>query len=98
MIKDTHTSNGDFTAMGIYRDIRIEFVPALHISRPYLATKTIGDDYADLRLSLEIIPPELNELNVPMGDVIGNGYVYGYVRGMNVVNTDTTVDICYELV
>lgn len=98
MIKDTHTSNGDFVAMGIYRDIRIEFVPALHISRPYLATKKIGENYADLRLSLEIIPPELNELNVPMGDVIGNGYVYGYVRGMNVVDTKVSVDVCYELV
>lgn len=97
MIKDTHTSNGDFVAMGIYRDVRLELVPALHLSRPYLATTKIGDNYADLRLSLEIIPPELDELNVPMGDVIGNGYVYGYVRGMNTIYTDVDVDIRYEL-
>ncbi|MEE0808095.1 MAG: glycoside hydrolase family 2 TIM barrel-domain containing protein [Acutalibacteraceae bacterium] len=98
MIKDTHTSNGDFTAMGIYRDVRLELVSPLHISRPFLATINIGENYADLRLSLEIIPPELDELKVPMGDAIGNGYVYGYVRGMNIVDTDTTVDIRYELV
>lgn len=98
MIKDTHTSNGDFVAMGIYRDVRLEIVPALHLSRPYLATTKIGKKYAYLKLSAEIIPPELNELNVPMGDAIGNGYVYGYVRGMNTVYTDVTVDIKYELI
>lgn len=98
MIKDTHSSNGDFVAMGIYRDVRLELIPALHLSRPYLATTEIGENYANLRFSVEIIPPELNELNVPMGDKIGNGYVYGYVRGMNTVYTDVSVDIQYELI
>ena len=98
MIKDSHTSNGDFTTMGIYRDVRLEFVPPLHISRPYLTTENIDDNFAELHLSVEIATEDLDELKVPRNDIRGgSGYTYGYSDGINTVPTDTTVEISFCL-
>ena len=97
MVKDTTTSNGHFTAMGIYRDVRIEFLDKMHLSRPYLTTESIGDNAARLHLSVEIATGEIDELNVPMNDITGDAYVYGYVNGMNVVYTDHEVEIRVEI-
>lgn len=93
MVKDDITSNGDFTVMGIYRDVRIEFVDKMHLSRPYLTTQAVENDKARLHLSVEIATGEINELSVPMNDTVGDGYVYGYVNGMNVIHTDREVEI-----
>ncbi|MBE6611434.1 MAG: hypothetical protein E7632_02975 [Ruminococcaceae bacterium] len=98
MVKDSHTSNGDFTTMGIYRSIRMEFVPALHLSRPYLVTDEIGEDLAKLHLTVEIATPDIDELAMQGADIGGgNAYVYGYVDGINAVLTDVTVDVTVEL-
>lgn len=98
MIKDTHTSNGDFTVMGIYRDVRIEFLSPLHLSRPHLYTKEIDKDSAVLAFSSEIATEHIDELKVPMNDTKGDGYVYGYVNGINAIPSDLSVDIAIELV
>ncbi len=94
MVKDSGTSNGDFSTMGIYRDVRLEIVPPLHISRPYLTTESIGEDFALLHLSVEIVPQDLEELKMVSNDCNGgSGYVYGYCDGMNTVYTDKEVEI-----
>lgn len=98
MIKDSHTSNGDFSTMGIYRDVRLELVPPIHISRPYLTTENIEENFAELHLSVEIVPEDVNELSVPRNDINGgSGYTYGYSDGINIVPTDVTVEMCFEL-
>lgn len=93
MVKDSITSNACFSIMGIFRDIRIEFLPALHISRPYLTTENIEKDSAQLHLSLEIIPEELDELKVLLYEPVGVGYMFGYSKGVDIVYTDVSVDI-----
>lgn len=97
MIKDTSTSNGDFSVLGIYRDVRIEFVDKMHLSRPYLVTESISDTSAKLHLSVEIATGDIDELAVPMNDIAGDAYVYGYVNGMNVIYSDREVEIKVEL-
>lgn len=97
MVKDSITSNGDFTVMGIYRDVRIEFVDKMHLSRPYLVTEKIEDGKAKLHLSVEIATGDIDELSVPMNDAAGDGYVYGYVAGMNTVYDGREVEIKVEL-
>ena len=97
MVKDTSTSNGDFSVMGIYRDVRIEFVDKMHLSRPYLVTENISDTAAKLHLSVEIATGEIDELAVPMNDITGDAYVYGYVNGINVIDSDREVEIKVEL-
>lgn len=97
MVKDGYASNGDFTVMGIYRDIRLEIVPDIHISRPYLVTEKIEDGKALLHLSAEIATADIDELAVPMNDIAGTAYVYGYADGINAAPTDTDVDIKVEL-
>ena len=98
MVKDSGTSNGDFTTMGIYRDVRLEIVPELHLSRPYLTTESIDDDKALLHLSVEIVPEDVDELKVLRNDINGgSGYVYGYADGINAVPSDTVVDINFSL-
>ncbi len=98
MVKDSHTSNGDFTVMGIYRDVRIEFVDKMHLSRPYLVTKSVEKGKAVLHLSAEIATGEIDELQVPMNDVRGDAYVYGYVAGMNAVPDGRQVEIQIEFI
>jgi len=97
MVKDSGTSNGDFTVMGIYRDVRIEFVDKMHLSRPYLTTERIENGNAHLHLSVEIATGDIDELKVLMNDIRGSGYVYGYVDGMNCIEDGRTVQIKVEL-
>ena len=61
--RDNETSNGDFIVFGIWRSVRLEIVPKTHISRPHLFTKSIDGDRAQLRLSVEIADPQINELD-----------------------------------
>lgn len=93
MVKDTKTSNGCFTVMGIFRDVRIEFVPSMHLSRPYITTDCLGENDAKLHLSVEIVPEELEELKVPLYESEGVGYMFAFAKGANIVYTDVKVDI-----
>ncbi|MBQ3848653.1 MAG: hypothetical protein II748_07385 [Clostridia bacterium] len=66
IMHDSATSNGDFTIVGIWNDIRIEYLDKYHIARPYFTTKSVSKDgkNATVRLEAEICDgqaPELHE-------------------------------------
>lgn len=53
-LRDNACSNGCFTPIGIWRDVRLCCLPPVHISRPFLHTTYIDDEGAHLRLQLEL--------------------------------------------
>jgi len=61
--RDTQTSNGDFIVVGLWNRVRIELLPEMHISRPYLYTESIGKAEAKLQLELEIADGMIEELH-----------------------------------
>ncbi len=60
--RDTITGGGDFIVMGIWNSVRLELVPKTHISRPYIYTKSIGDNKATLHLEMQITDDSKSEL------------------------------------
>lgn len=90
--RDKFTSNGDFIVLGIWNRIRLEITNKHHISRPYLYTKSISDDYAELFLELEIADGGLEEIK-PYYGYISNGYVTAFNNGLTGKKLDENVDI-----
>ena len=61
--RDSHTSTGDFIVLGLWKGVRIEFLPRIHLSRPYLMTKKADCNSAELALQLEITSGAVQELS-----------------------------------
>ena len=81
--RDAHTSNGHFTVVGLWGDVRLVFLPAAHISRPYLTTTAVEGHTAKLHLKLELIQEELDELNPPRDYQSGTyDYTFAYRNGL----------------
>lgn len=78
--RDNRTSNGDFIVIGLWRGVRIEFLAPCHISRPYLTTRSISDDAAQLHLQLQIADGSIDELAIRQ-DYAGG--MYGYTRAFD---------------
>ena len=87
--RDNETSNGDFIVFGIWRSVRLEVVPKTHISRPYLFTRSIDEDRAQLRLSVEIADPQIRELDNILSQNTSRGISYNnvYYQGLSAVPT-----------
>lgn len=86
-VRDSRTSNGDWMVIGLWRSVRLEFLAPTHIARPYLVTTALGEEKAKLRLEMEIIGPELNELHSMYSflddDVdLGVSYTFAYAAGI----------------
>ena len=60
--RETDTSTGDFIVLGIWNNVRIEFTEKIHISRPYIYTKSIEDNKAELFIEFEIANGIVNEI------------------------------------
>lgn len=97
--RDNHTSNGDWIIMGLWRSVRIEFLEAYHLGRPFLRTKKLEDGRALLRLETEIIAPEYQELH-PSYAIYGENYAYtfAYSSGMRQEVKDISASIRIRLV
>lgn len=65
--RDNETSNGDMIVIGIWRDVRLTYLPQVHLSRPFLRTVSIVDGQARLRLEVEIIDEDYQELHAFYG-------------------------------
>lgn len=52
--RDSETSTGDFIVMGIWNRVRLDFVEKLHISRPYMYTKSINEILQNCFLNLKL--------------------------------------------
>lgn len=77
IVRDEVTSNGDFIVMGIWNEVRIEFLNKIHISRPYLFTESIEDDKAKLHLELQIADGRIKELTP---------YYRNFAQGLDYLN------------
>lgn len=54
-----------FFVMGMWQGARIDIIPAIHIERPYLQTRSISDEEASLHLSCELLANQHSlELNL----------------------------------
>ena len=90
--RDSDTSTGDFIVMGIWNRVRLDFVEKLHISRPYMYTKSIGSNSAEMFLEFEIADGQIQELKPYFGY---NDYSYtrAYDNGLTGEKQDTEVEI-----
>lgn len=62
LARDKYSTPGDFIAIGPWGDIRIEFLPAYHLSRPVFFTESIDGNDVRVRFEVEISDPDVNEL------------------------------------
>lgn len=44
IVRDCYTSNGDFIVIGPWNSVRLELVPKIHLSRPYLYTESADEN------------------------------------------------------
>lgn len=58
----------DYVLIGIWNDIRIEFLDKIHLSRPSLVTKKIDKKLAIADFEVEIASPDVKELHESFGD------------------------------
>jgi len=92
--RDHFTSNKDFIVMGLWNSVRIELVPKLHISRPYLYTESIVGDTATLRFEAEIADGRVKELVPYFGTCARNAdYSRAFDTGLTGSVKDKVVQI-----
>ncbi len=98
IIRDSHTSNGDFIVMGLWNSVRLELVPKMHLSRPYLYTESIEHDRAVLRLEVEIADGQVPELS-PYGGTCERrtDHCRAFDTGLSGCVQERTVQICFSL-
>lgn len=80
IIRDSNTSNGDFVVLGIWNEVRIELLPELHISRPYMYTKDINQNKANIHFEIQIADGSIQELQEYYG---ATGGCYDYTRAFD---------------
>lgn len=96
--RDGRTSTGDFIVIGIWNRVRLDFVEKLHISRPYMYTKSIGSNSAELFLEFEIADGQIQELKPYYGYNDGcYSYTRAYDNGITGEKLDTDVEIKIKL-
>ena len=88
------TSTSDFIVLGIWNNVRLEFVEQTHISRPYLYTKEINNNRAELYLEFEIANGHICEL-LPFHGYYDplHSYMNPFEPGLTGAVLDETVDI-----
>lgn len=101
LMNDSLTSNGDFTVVGIWRSVRIEFLPAYHMNNPYIFTESIGDKSATLQLEVPITNPFMREeIGVPgsrKNDWHGYEWITREVTTEQLTNKYTEEDIKIQI-
>ncbi|MBE6584775.1 MAG: hypothetical protein E7649_07390 [Ruminococcaceae bacterium] len=94
IVRDTYTSNGHFAVLGLWNSVRLELVPKMHLSRPYLFTQSISDGFADLKLECQIADGRLFELARYFGTGENSDtYNRAYDSGLRDAYLDRTVQI-----
>lgn len=61
LTNDSHTQNGHFNVVGLWRDVRIEFLPQYHIANPYMYTEGISDNTAHMYIEVPVSTPFMKE-------------------------------------
>lgn len=92
--RDDFTSNGDFIVMWIWNSVRLELLPDIHISRPYIYTKSIDDNKANIHLELEVSDGSIRELREYYGkDWECCGYTRAYDSGLTGKTLESAVEV-----
>lgn len=94
--RDEETTNGDFNTFGIWKEIRLEILPKTHIARPYLYTKSLDGNNAQLELELSIATDKFKELDTILSAPDWN-YTFSYANGLTGALSDDTVNIGVSL-
>ena len=68
LARDKGSTPGDFIVIGLWGDVRLEFLPEYHLSRPYLYTESIEDGKARVHFEVELSDPDVDELGCMLGD------------------------------
>ena len=93
IIRDNSTSNGDFIVFGIWNEVRLELLPELHISRPYMYTESIENNTANIHFEVELTDGSIKELHGFYGESGGcNGYTRAFDAGLTGAVREETVD------
>ncbi len=64
IIKDNSSSNGDFIVIGIWNDVRLELLPKIHMSRPYMYTHSVSENKAQIHFEARISSEDVKELEI----------------------------------
>lgn len=96
--RDSISSTGDFIVMGIWNRVRLDFVKKLHISRPYMYTKSINENFAELFLEFEIADGQVQELKPYFGyNDDCYSYTFAFDTGLTGEKQDREVEIRIRL-
>ena len=96
--RDSSTSNGDFIVMGLWNHVRLELLPEMHLSRPYLYTEKIENGRAKIRFEAEIADGTLPECVPYFGKNEGNyDYTRAYDFGISGAVREEKVDVCIRI-
>lgn len=98
LLHDGHTDNGDFTVVGIWNRVRLEFLADTHISRPYLYTEACDETGARLHFECEIVDGTVKELQPFYGYSDGcYTYTRAYDNGLTGARKDESVTVTLTL-
>lgn len=93
--RDWVTSTGDFIVMGLWNKVRVEFLPTVHISRPFLCTQSVDENgTANLAFSCELVDGTIDELVQNAED---EQYTFAYSPGLIFAPQDRPVQIRIEI-
>lgn len=99
LMREDSCLDGYFNVIGLWRGVRIEFLPSTHLSRPYLYTEAIENDVADLHFEVEISDPQVEELRCMLSDSQPGWteYTFGFRRGNTGTRQERQLDVLIEL-
>ncbi len=94
IVRDTVTSTGDFIVIGIWNNVRLELLNKYHVSRPYMYTKNILSDSANIHFEVEISDGSVKELK-PYYDyaALHNEFNFAYRNGFTGKTKDDAVTV-----
>ena len=94
IIRDSITSTGDFHTFGIWNHVRLELLPTVHMSRPYMYTESIQDGAAQIHFEVEIADGHIRELRPYLGrDDNDDCYTRAFDTGL----TGAQLDSCAQI-
>ena len=82
LARDRYSTPGDFIAIGPWGDVRVEFLPEYHLSRPMFYTESIEGDEVRACFETEISDPDVNELKAKLNGADGDlGLQFSFSAG-----------------
>ncbi len=89
-----NSATAEYVLVGIWNNIRIEFLDKIHLSRPSMKTSQIEKNFAYADFEVEIITPEFAEIHGPYGNEnCDNAYTWAFADGVTGIVKDETVFI-----